>query len=103
MSGSMRNSATSTASEQHNILKITQVTSRFSSLPVPSLPKVDKQLLYLTNFHKAYHAQYVKENKQSKAASDQGRGRYHDTGLLKTRRLFHGQRIVFLSKQHLFI
>ena len=62
MSGSMRNSATSTASEQHNILKITQVTTRFSSLPVPSLPKVDKVTRYFSYFAVAYYAESVKEN-----------------------------------------
>lgn len=35
---SLKHSATSTVTEHHNILKLSQVTSRFSSLPVPSLP-----------------------------------------------------------------
>ena len=34
----LKHSATSTVTEHHNILKLSQVTSRFSSLPVPSLP-----------------------------------------------------------------
>ena len=38
-----KHGATSTSTESHNILKLAQVTSRFSSLPVPSLPsKVQK-------------------------------------------------------------